>query len=853
MSGDCARYRRLLFLDLEGACTPDERRALREHVAACAACAGEREAERALGALLGSPSAAQRPPRARARGWLALGGAAALLLGAQLITAGRPAYGSIHSARLLTVTWQDGASERLEEANHLRIPAGASALVAVEGVGTVGAVGPAVFELDKTPAGWKVCLFRGQLELAVHEGASLSVSSEAGTRVVGGGEWVVDLNGGFFEERAVAPLDSVAALLNRGLGVFVSRRWEEGARDLQAVLVHPDLDAEKRGQALFYLAAVQCNLDRHAEALRTVDAWLAESPDDHSGRESALSWRGSCLWELGRREEAQAQWRAVLAEFPSTPYRAYMHLEPAVGAAHAAAHAAARPAAVTRVAAGGDGGGYLVLLTALDPERAEHAAFRAVGEEIARYHDGAAVAFDGRDFDGLRERLAARAPENVLVVVPPERFDVDLHRRLLLLAPGLDADPFCDFALGYFTARDGAALEELWARTRRMHERGLRNEVWMESSVIASDTPSFVSGTESLMDFVRAAGFRGKSLHWTEVGYDPGVVEFLDEHLDALEEAAVVAMSGNGDPQGVWLFDGQRNLDASLHWPYDPARVGEDPEGVMPRIDAARFRALDLDGAVLWSGTCHSGATRRVYVEGDIVSTFGKSERCELYELAPDESLALAFLDAGATALLVPVASNHGWSTINEAHFALGNGASLGEVVQSTWNDVCFAAGGAPDLHMTQVGEAHRFGLEHVMHGAGCNRVLIGDPELRPFERSEHPTERVEVARDGASGLLVTVDWQPGFHPWAWNPYASRGEPDARIRARVDVTEHLPEHVDAIRVRARVDFGGDEDVPHEVRSALEDYHGRRYLHLQAEHRRPRAPHTPCRARFELSW
>jgi hypothetical protein len=93
------------------------------------------------------------------------------------------------------------------------------------------------------------------------------------------------------------------------------------------------------------------------------------------------------------------------------------------------------------------------------------------------------------------------------------------------------------------------------------------------------------------------------------------VLDFVDKHLSDLERAGVITMTGNGDPQGIWLFDDHRNMDRARHWDFDPARVGRDEDGSMPRILAARIAKLHLANPVVWSGTCHSGAVQRVFVE----------------------------------------------------------------------------------------------------------------------------------------------------------------------------------------------------------------------------------------------
>src|SRR6185436_16446753 len=226
---------------------------------------------------------------------------------------------------------------------------------------------------------------------------------------------------------------------------------------------------------------------------------------------------------------------------------------------------------------------------------------------------------------------------------------------------------------------------------------------------------------------------------FSELQSDPDCLAFVARSLPKLAKAGVISMTGNGDPQGVWLFDGNRNLDPKCHWPFDPARVGEDKEGVMPRILAARYAALDASRPVVWSGTCHSAATHRVFVEGDIVSTFGKTDGATVYALPPDESLALGLISGGAVALLAPIGANHGYAVDLEAEFALEHGASLGETIKSTWDDVFLQARGELKLVIPREGAKYDAWAEPVMQGGGANRALLGDPTLRPFEQAAPP------------------------------------------------------------------------------------------------------------------
>ena len=106
------------------------------------------------------------------------------------------------------------------------------------------------------------------------------------------------------------------------------------------------------------------------------------------------------------------------------------------------------------------------------------------------------------------------------------------------------------------------------------------------------------------------------------------------------------------------------------------------------------FRKLQLQDPIVWSGVCHQGALSRVFVENDITSTFGRVEHSTLHRLPTQESISLAMIDAGATAFIVPIADNHGMSVSREVNFGLTHGASLGEVLKSTYDDVYLATRG---------------------------------------------------------------------------------------------------------------------------------------------------------------
>src|SRR5688572_12884666 len=79
-------------------------------------------------------------------------------------------------------------------------------------------------------------------------------------------------------------------------------------------------------------------------------------------------------------------------------------------------------------------GGYVVVTVGLDAKNPEHARFGEVAGQVAAFHRGTVVSFDGGDFDRLAKMLKDHAPQNVLFVVPPELLDINVHRRILLLS-----------------------------------------------------------------------------------------------------------------------------------------------------------------------------------------------------------------------------------------------------------------------------------------------------------------------------------------------------------------------------------------------------------------------------------
>jgi tetratricopeptide (TPR) repeat protein len=834
----CDEIRPLLFALVEEEVTKNERRRIEAHVDRCRECSRELAEERAPTRLL----TRTRRPRRHRTALSTLGLAACVVLVVLLLQPGTAAHGSIEPQTLTPeMTRRDGERTRLQSSNHIEVPTGEACRIRIRGVGTVQAEGPAMLELDQSGRRWKLVLLHGEVRAELERGAELEVVTLRGRRTLAGGPHFICLQAGDEKPAPPAPLKASAEdLIGQGHQFFFQEEnMVQAERVYRAALNHPAATSAQRERARFYLGASLGRQGKLAEAVEVQKEWLKRNPKDKS-RHHVLFFHGIYLWELGQQEKARKCWRTIVRQAPDSQMGEY------------AAHKLARGHVTRRrprpdpgyragrvlAADAGRPGGYLVVAVALRDKR-----FREVAEKAAAFHKGRVVDFDGRDFGGLRKRLAKTRPEQVLYVVTPDVFDVNLHRRLLLLSAGLDEDILPDFAFGYLTARDGAGVAALWERTVAVHRKGPASKRWIRSAVRRAKGYLAPGAIDAV---ARAAGFTGDAIYWGTEGTRAEKLTFVDEKLPELENAAVIAMTGCGDPQGTWLFADSRNAESDKHWDFDPEKVGHDPDGEMPRITADHLRKLHLKSPIVFTGVCHAGATRRVFVEGDIVSTFGRTKGVStLYELPSAESYCLAMIDAGAVAFLCPIAANHGASVGRETTFLLTEGASLGETIKSTYDELYLASRGKLRLDLQVEGKAHG-GTEYVMQGGGANRILIGDPALKPYPTTHHPAERVEIRNRSDKGFEVVVTWEKGYHARAWDMYREDSRRDWCVRARISLDGLVPKGR-ALAVTASVHATGRDGrpLPYEITHAEpETYHGRRYLHLQAT-----APRKPVAGKY----
>ena len=392
---------------------------------------------------------------------------------------------------------------------------------------------------------------------------------------------------------------------------------------------------------------------------------------------------------------------------------------------------------------------YLVIADAAAPD------YTTAGRRLAKHRKGRYSEADLASIDALErleKRLREEAPEYVAFVIPPERLDTNFVRRILMLSTRIDADPFCDFAWGFITGATGkkalafvermirAECEELSARyldafvtTRSLRYPGAGPE-WMKSAGYACERMGF--GCREERETIRA---------------------FVEKNFPRFAGQGLITFTGCGDPERIWLFDDHRNMEREKHWAYAPDRVGDNFGDEMYWIDADRIRTVDWWPAVLLAGPCHSGSLSRVFVEGDIVSTFGRTEKLEVYRMPPEKSLGLAWLASGVTAAVLPVGPNHGWRTVVEKGLLLSTGVPLGEMMRRLHGELALAVDGPIELGLYDPAADRKAdqGIRAIMRGGAANRTLFGDPLFRPFPKLAEPALSIEGPFPAKDGIVL--------------------------------------------------------------------------------------------------
>ncbi|KAF0241644.1 MAG: hypothetical protein FD180_4335, partial [Planctomycetota bacterium] len=401
------------------------------------------------------------------------------------------------------------------------------------------------------------------------------------------------------------------------------------------------------------------------------------------------------------------------------------------------------------------GGAYLVLVPAGSP-------LKKAAATLATYRKGEVLEFSPSDPAACLPALIAKNARYAAIFVEPKDMDVNLLRSFIVLSTLLDSDPFCDLAFGFITASSPRKVDDFVGRIMAAEREGLADYAIQvsASSISQKYDTSFITS------------LKGESWY-----IDQGDTKFAKEALSQLGRAGFVHLGACSDPEGIWLFDDQRNMDKTKHWPYEPGKVGQDPGGEMPRITAEYFRDVKLNNAVVWTHACHLGAVGRVYVEGDIVSTFGQTSKLEVYTIPEGRSMALAIIDAGVSAYICPIGANFGAQSSLERDIAAETGRPLGDVLRRGYHDVVMDTGGHPEQIGLFVEGKPRFwdpdGFTN--NNSPQHRCLYGDPLFAPFEkRKATPTVLVE-SEESNDGVRITCTLQASGLDVGRTWYGNRG------------------------------------------------------------------------------
>jgi hypothetical protein len=412
------------------------------------------------------------------------------------------------------------------------------------------------------------------------------------------------------------------------------------------------------------------------------------------------------------------------------------------------------------LASGGGDPAYLVVLGSDDK------GFRLAAEKLAKAHGAALERWDG-DWDALARLLAERRPRQLALVLPPSSIDANLPRRLAPLLARLDSDPFLDCAFGLITGASGSEAQRFVDDILRASRKDLPARFFAVTSVdleqcMRVGPERTTRGVQRPLES-NELWLTGQDVHWRE---------FLERQRDLAEGSGLIEWGHSGDSQGIWLFSMFRNRDRSKHWPFDPAKVGQDPGHEMPRLLARDLTAdLDLFPAVILGGACHSGVTCTTMVGGDIVSTFGDTGGViRTFDIAPEQSFPLMAIRAGASAYIGALGPNNANRAAIEEWWVRRGGVSLGEVVKHTFDELVLGAREHALAFATyEPGRPEPAGTP--MFEDCAHRVLFGDPAFLPW-REAAPTSHALDVKEIEGGLRVELRWtELASDPWVWDPW----------------------------------------------------------------------------------
>lgn len=393
----------------------------------------------------------------------------------------------------------------------------------------------------------------------------------------------------------------------------------------------------------------------------------------------------------------------------------------------------------------------------------------------------------------LLSRLRKIKPDFVLMVMRPETIDLNFAYDLLDTASRIDDDPFVDFCYGIITGRSPEATLSFMKETQAVRDDpglipGGAIDVLGPNGIDSSE----VSIWPYAMTLPYLWRYKCKSLNHGMRGYP-------DDRLKDLEGYGIIHFGGHGIP-----------------------------DRIENGITAEQIGRVNLSHALFFNGACWTGVTHSYFDfrHGRIEKKVCKDPFC------------LRVLDKRPAAYFAAVHPDHGIPVYQEMERLFYTGASLGEVMKYTYDQVVLASRGMdcklskwkPGAPTPTTGRG-----KTELYGSAA-RLLYGDPRVKPIIEPVAPPYRADVEKtlEGLyvqavmNNLLLRFTHMDTFS----GDLCAESVP---FNDRMYLQLNIPKDVSVGEVEIVSAKGRNGDLKHRlVAYALEEWRGKRILHVQID-------------------
>ncbi|MFC1587520.1 tol-pal system YbgF family protein [Planctomycetota bacterium] len=626
---------------------------------------------------------------------------------------------------------------------------------------------------------------------------------------------------------------SAEGLYNKARELYGSRKYKESIAIFENLIEKfPDYSYVKRGYADSMIAYCYQYMGNMDKVFETKYSMLEKYPD-YYGTADNLLFCGMHLIQAGKTGEGWVLWDRLAKDYSDKTAAKYLkrvNIKP-VGAGIYDIEGPTFKALTPGDRVSTVNSAYVVLagMPKADP-------YYQAAKKMAEFRNGTIVRFDPENPDAVKEKLKELGARYVCVVVKPGQIDINLLRRMLILSIALDDDPFCDFAFGFITGKTAKGAEKfvdniIKADTMELAKRAARMAVSAISRITELNASSIIY----------RAGYPGKCLRLGTDDKNNDIRVFMKKNISILNGAGVICISGNGDSEGVWLFNGHRNMEPEKHWEYSPGKAGYDPKGEMPRIMAADYKKLKLFPSVCWSGVCHMGVVEKTYLLGDTVATYGRTEHLTLHKIPVKNSQALTLIEKGVVALSCSMSANHGALCLKEQAYVFETGACLGDMMRNAYHLLVVDEnnGKLKGVGIFKQGGAHRDKNVHsAFAGEPQNRMLYGDPRYQPFtavdDKNKYQLTSTEISENKSGfNISCTLPTKSGL---GTKTIITNAGSDPLSKKHIYCTVEVPVEFKSLRVArvTSVDANGKAIFISRIVMLLEYIDGKHFLHLSAK-------------------